>query len=89
MNPYFEISKHLRGHKIRYLLAGSLASNLYGAERATRYIALIVDFEKENHITFEKTLWKIIRPVRKTRKPLWQKRKIFPGTMGIYLARTS
>ncbi len=56
MNRYFEIIKHLHENDIRYLLAGGLASNLYGAERATRDIDLIIDFEKENLNKFEKVV---------------------------------
>lgn len=56
MNRYFEIIKHLQENDIRYLLAGGLASNLYGVERATRDIDLIIDFEKENLIKFEKVV---------------------------------
>lgn len=50
---YFELLGKLSEENVRYLLAGGLAANLYGVERATRDIDLIIDFDKENLQKFE------------------------------------
>ncbi|MDZ4822286.1 MAG: hypothetical protein SH856_02390 [Flavobacteriales bacterium] len=53
MNSYYEIVKHLNAKNVRYMVAGGFAANIYGVQRGTRDIDLIIEFEKENLLTFE------------------------------------
>jgi hypothetical protein len=45
---YLDLFAALKRHDVRYLLVGGLAVNLYGIERATGDIDLVVDLTEEN-----------------------------------------
>jgi len=45
---YFDIFEALHSHKVRYLIIGGLAVNLYGVPRVTQDIDLIISTEKSN-----------------------------------------
>lgn len=45
---YVSFFQTLHQSRVRYLLCGGLAVNIYGIQRATADIDLILDFEKEN-----------------------------------------
>ncbi len=51
-----ELFESLALHKVKYLLCGGLAVNLYGIPRMTADIDLILEWEKENIEKFEKIL---------------------------------
>ena len=48
--------KSLADNKVKYLLCGGLAVNLYGIPRMTADVDLLIDWEKENIEKFEKVL---------------------------------
>jgi hypothetical protein len=50
------IFSELNRHRVRYLLAGGLAVNLYGIERATADVDLVVDLEPKNLERFLRVL---------------------------------
>jgi hypothetical protein len=50
---YLGIFEQLQKHRVRYLLCGGLAVNIYGIPRMTADIDLILDFDKENLKQFE------------------------------------
>jgi hypothetical protein len=56
MIPYKKIFTALNKAKIRYLVAGGVAVNLHGVERATFDLDLIVHLDKENLLAFAKTM---------------------------------
>lgn len=45
---YFEILEGLYNNKIKYLIVGGLAVNLYGIPRVTQDIDIILSMDKEN-----------------------------------------
>jgi len=45
--------KSLADNKVKYLLCGGLAVNLYGIPRMTADVDLLIDWEKENIEKFE------------------------------------
>ena len=53
---YKELFKVLHDAKVRYVITGGLAVNLYGISRMTADIDLVVDFEKENLALFENAM---------------------------------
>lgn len=56
MTPYKDIFKALNRAKVRYLVAGGVAVNLHGIERATADLDLIVHLEESNVIKFVKAM---------------------------------
>lgn len=56
MNDYLNIFKELHTQKVRYLLCGGLAVNIYGIPRMTADIDLIIDFSLENVTRFEQVI---------------------------------
>jgi hypothetical protein len=50
---YLGIFEQLHKHRVKYLLCGGLAVNIYGIPRMTADIDLILDFDKENLNQFE------------------------------------
>jgi hypothetical protein len=50
---YLKVFKTLHQYKIRYLICGGLAVNIYGIPRMTADIDLLLDFEEENITNFE------------------------------------
>lgn len=48
MNLFREFFSAMNAEKVRYMVVGGVAVNLYGIERATGDIDIVVDFEKEN-----------------------------------------
>ena len=50
---YTELFKELSKNKIRYLICGGLAVNIYGVPRMTADIDLLLDFTQENISKFE------------------------------------
>lgn len=84
---YEKLFKALWEAKIRYLICGGLAVNIYGIPRMTADIDLLLDFESKNLEEFEKTLKEISYkasvpvPIRslvdeKTRKNLKQEKNM-------------
>ena len=57
---YFELFNKLAQHKVRYLICGGLAVNIYGIPRMTADIDILLDFTEENLERFE-TAIKIIK----------------------------
>ena len=53
---YQKIFKALDDHKIRYIVCGGLAMNIYGIPRMTVDIDLLLDFTKDNIESFQKIL---------------------------------
>ena len=49
---YEDIFKKLQDKKVRYLMVGGVAVNLYGISRATGDVDLMLDMEKENILNF-------------------------------------
>jgi len=49
----FELLDH---RKVRYLICGGLAVSIYGIQRTTADIDLLVDFDKENLTSFLSTI---------------------------------
>ena len=50
---YIELFKTLSSYKIRYLICGGLAVNIYGIPRMTADIDLLIDFTDDNIDKFE------------------------------------
>jgi hypothetical protein len=50
------IFSELNRRRVRYLVAGGVAVNLYGIERATADIDLVVDLERSNLVRFFRSL---------------------------------
>ncbi len=50
---YLELFKRLSQQKIRYLICGGLAVNIYGIPRMTADIDLLLDFTDDNIEKFE------------------------------------
>lgn len=75
----------LNGKKIRYIVAGGIAVNLYGIERATADIDLVLDLEERNLHRFVKVLKEIgFRPkmpvkiedfIKREKREKWVKEK--------------
>ncbi len=59
MVPYQKIFKSLAQAKIRYLVAGGVAVNLHGIERATADLDLIVHLEEANLLKFIQVMKKL------------------------------
>ena len=53
---YLELFEQLSLKKVRYLICGGLAVNIYGIPRMTADIDLLLDFTDENIDTFEKVI---------------------------------
>ena len=53
---YTDLFKKLDESKVRYIICGGLAVNIYGIPRMTADIDLLLDFEKENIAKFEKVI---------------------------------
>lgn len=53
---YSELFKELDSKKIRYLICGGMAVNIYGIPRMTADIDLLLDFEERNISDFEKMM---------------------------------
>ena len=53
---YSDLFRALSEHKIRYLICGGLAVNIYGIPRMTADIDLLIDFEERNIQSFENVL---------------------------------
>lgn len=64
---YLKIFKGLDDHKVRYIVCGGLAMNIYGIPRMTVDIDLLLDFTAENVRVFQKLLlelkYKPLQPV--------------------------
>ncbi len=64
---YLKIFKALDDHKVRYIVCGGLAMNIYGIPRMTIDIDLLIDFTKENIEIFQKILaelkYKPLQPI--------------------------
>jgi len=70
---------------VRYMVAGGIAVNLYGIERATADIDLVIELEKENLLKFIKVVethsWRPKIPVKLNdfvdpkKRELWMKEK--------------
>ena len=56
MTEYFEIFETLTAAKVRYLICGGLAVNIFGIPRMTADIDLLVDFDTENLREFHKQI---------------------------------
>jgi hypothetical protein len=50
---YFELFSKLASHKVRYLICGGLAVNIYGIPRMTADIDILLDFTEDNLTQFE------------------------------------
>ncbi|MCE3259823.1 MAG: hypothetical protein K0S12_1464 [Bacteroidetes bacterium] len=50
---YLKVFKTLRQFKVRYLICGGLAVNIYGIPRMTADIDILLDFDEENINNFE------------------------------------
>lgn len=50
---YFQLFSKLAQHKVRYLICGGLAVNIYGIPRMTADIDILLDFTEENIEHFE------------------------------------
>ena len=50
---YIELFQGLNQHKVKYLVCGGLAVNIYGIPRMTADIDLLLDFTEENLTHFE------------------------------------
>jgi len=60
---YSDLFHILNSHKVRYMLVGGVAVNLYGIERATGDIDLVVDLTEENVLRFSDAMNEIgMRP---------------------------
>ncbi|MCS6833197.1 MAG: nucleotidyl transferase AbiEii/AbiGii toxin family protein [Flammeovirgaceae bacterium] len=53
---YFKLFKRLFEERVRYLICGGLAVNIYGIPRMTMDIDLLLDFEEENIKSFNKAV---------------------------------
>src|SRR5437016_847151 len=51
---YYNLFETLYENQVRYLVCGGLAVNIYGITRMTADIDILLDFEKENLLKFEK-----------------------------------
>jgi hypothetical protein len=51
-----DLYKSLETHKVRYLLCGGLAINMYGVPRATADMDVILDLESENISNFQNAI---------------------------------
>ena len=64
---YLKIFNALDDRKVRYIVCGGLAMNIYGIPRMTIDIDLLIDFTKENVEVFQKILselkYKPLQPV--------------------------
>lgn len=56
---YLKIFKALDDNKVRYIVCGGLAMNIYGVPRMTIDIDLLLDFTKENIDLFQKILFEL------------------------------
>ena len=56
---YIDFFRGLSEEKVRYLICGGLAVNIYGIPRMTADIDILLDFEKENILKFEKVIDKL------------------------------
>lgn len=63
MTSFLDLFAALKRNNVRYLLVGGLAVNLYGIERATGDIDLVVDLMEDNVLRFSQTMNEIgMRP---------------------------
>ena len=53
---FLDLFRSLSEKKVRYLICGGLAVNIYGIPRMTADIDIILDFTKDNIEKFEKTI---------------------------------
>jgi hypothetical protein len=53
---YIKLFDSLNRHKVRYLICGGLAVNIYGIPRMTADIDILLDFEEGNLINFENNI---------------------------------
>lgn len=51
-----EIFATLNEHKVKYLLCGGIAINIYGIPRSTADLDLLLDWEEQNLLQFEKAI---------------------------------
>lgn len=51
-----KLFRELSQNKVRYLICGGLAVNVYGIPRTTADIDLLLDFEEKNILSFEKVV---------------------------------
>ena len=56
MEHIAKLFKELSQNKVRYLVCGGLAVNVYGIPRTTADIDLLLDFEENNILSFEKVV---------------------------------
>ena len=65
---YLDLFKNIGEANVRYLICGGLAVNIYGIPRMTADIDLLLDFEQENILSFEKIMslfnYKPILPIQ-------------------------
>ncbi len=53
---YYKLFKTLNQHKVKYLICGGMAVNIYGVPRMTADIDILLDFEEENVTHFENAI---------------------------------
>lgn len=78
---YLKLFSKLEEQKVRYLICGELAVNIYGIPRMTADIDLLLDFNEQNLLAFENVMneigYKPTLPIKLSSLFEFEKRKSF------------
>ncbi len=77
---YLKLFSKLEEHKVRYLICGGLAVNIYGIPRMTADIDFLLDFNEQNLLDFENVMneigYKPTLPIKLSSLFEFEKRKL-------------